>query len=138
MNLARAILVKVPDWSKLETEGEAAGINNRLQGVLLQKGKKKCKSWRGLWCQRRKLFKIGYVTACLMIGKRENNPTEKGANLQEQCPGAGRGDECTRRTELVSGAWTIHQVQWMDHKVVPGANSCGQGDWYWECMGILF
>ena len=41
MNLARAILVKVPDWSKLETEGEAAGINNCLQGVLLQKRKKK-------------------------------------------------------------------------------------------------
>lgn len=61
-------------------------------------------------------------------GKRENNPTEKGANLQEQCPGAGRGDECTRGTELVSRAWTTHQVQWMDHKVDPEANSCGQGD----------
>lgn len=41
MNVTRALLVKLHNWSKLETKGKAAGINNCLQGVLLHTQRKK-------------------------------------------------------------------------------------------------
>lgn len=142
VNLARAILVKVPDWSKLETEGEAAGINNHLQGVLLQKGRKKCRSWRALWCQGRKLFKIGYVTACLMIGmtqergktiQQRKEPTCRN-NVLEQGEGmSAQGGQSLSREHgplIKCSGWTTKWILKQIH--------VGREIWYWECRGILF
>lgn len=68
VNLARAISVKVPHWSKLETEGEAEGINTIYEEFCYKKEERNVKDEEEYGIKEGNYFKIRYVTACMMTG----------------------------------------------------------------------
>lgn len=68
VNLARAISVKVPDWSQLETEGEAEGTNTIYEEFCYKKEERNVKDEEEYGIKEGNYFKIRYVTACMMTG----------------------------------------------------------------------